>query len=110
MGRTSGSGERRLRDRVAGVASARRDRRLLAGGRAIALDARAQRAAISLEGENGSLRLCIEDDGVGFDPASPGAGIGLAGMRERAAWLGGSFAVDSAPGCGTRVRVEIGKV
>ena len=69
----------------------------------------ARRAAISLEVLDGRLRLCVEDDGRGFDPdlLPPDAGIGLAGMRERAAWLGGVFTVASAPGRGTRVQVEV---
>lgn len=55
----------------------------------------------------------IEDDGSGFDvtTARPdGAslrGIGLLGMRERAELLGGRLTIDSAPGEGTRVKVEI---
>ena len=75
----------------------------------VARHARARRAAITLAHEGGRLRLCVEDDGVGFDPARlpDHAGIGLAGMRERAAWLEGSFRVESAPGTGTRVLVEL---
>jgi len=55
----------------------------------------------------------IEDDGIGFDPAtvqpddSTLRGIGLLGMRERTELLGGRLAVDSAPGLGTRVRIDV---
>jgi signal transduction histidine kinase len=55
----------------------------------------------------------IEDDGNGFDPASvhPDAeslrGVGLLGMRERAELLGGRLTIESAPGEGTRIKVEI---
>ncbi len=68
----------------------------------------ARRATIFVRQLPGSLLLEIVDDGKGFDPASarPG-GIGLIGMRERATWLGGAFRVESAPGQGTRVSVEL---
>ena len=46
------------------------------------------------------------DDGAGFTPR-PAAGLGLASMRQRAAWLGGRLLLDSAPGRGTRLLVEI---
>lgn len=51
-----------------------------------------------------SVVLALADDGAGFDPASAAAGgHGLANMRARAAALGGSLDIDSAPGKGTRV-------
>ena len=55
----------------------------------------------------------LEDDGLGFDPAAVRRdddtlrGIGLLGMRERAELLGGRLTIESAPGQGTRVRVEV---
>jgi signal transduction histidine kinase len=53
----------------------------------------------------------IEDDGRGFDPARPapteGTGLGLAGMRERVTLLGGTLAVESAPGEGTRLCASV---
>jgi signal transduction histidine kinase len=67
---------------------------------------------VSLEAENGSVQLRINDDGVGFDPAvaakllSEGH-FGLAGMRERVEMVGGHLSVDSAPGKGTSVAVEM---
>jgi signal transduction histidine kinase len=53
------------------------------------------------------LALLVRDMGVGFDPASLGEseGLGLAGIREQAEILGGSFAIRSAPGEGTELRV-----
>lgn len=69
---------------------------------------RAQSLAVQLVvGE--SLALVVEDDGVGFDPEAAGnaPGLGLQGMTERASALGGSFSVESGPGQGTRVRLEI---
>jgi signal transduction histidine kinase len=75
--------------------------------------ARARRLVISGALALGRVDLTIEDDGLGFDPATsldPGAleaqgHFGLAGMRERAALLGGRIAFDSAPGRGARVRL-----
>jgi len=54
------------------------------------------------------VRLRIEDDGKGFDPAAvPDGHLGLAGMRARSDRLGASFAVDSGPGAGTRIEVLV---
>ncbi len=44
------------------------------------------------------VRAVVEDDGTGFDPARPSAGLGLGGMRERAALYGGAVRVTSRPG------------
>ncbi len=61
----------------------------------------------------GSLRLDIEDDGVGFDMVSvtlspdSGRGLGLLGMQERVDLLGGQFQLDSAPGFGTRIHITV---
>jgi signal transduction histidine kinase len=55
----------------------------------------------------------IEDDGVGFEPASvtqpreSGEGLGLLGMRERVALLGGRLDIESESGRGTRVVAEL---
>jgi signal transduction histidine kinase len=56
-----------------------------------------------------AIELEVEDDGRGFDPfeMSAGAGFGLLSMRERAAELGADLTLESAPGCGTRVRVAL---
>lgn len=58
---------------------------------------------------DGRLTVTVSDDGCGFDRAAvQDAGIGLAGMEERARLLGGQLAIESAPGAGTRVRLSIG--
>jgi signal transduction histidine kinase len=72
----------------------------------------ASRVTVSLAAENGSVRLRINDDGVGFDPVVGsrllGEGhFGLAGMRERVEMVGGHLSIDSAPGHGTTVDVEM---
>jgi signal transduction histidine kinase len=55
-------------------------------------------------------RVCVEvqDWGVGFDPQRIESGrYGLQGLRERARLFGGTAAIDTAPGRGTLVRVEL---
>jgi signal transduction histidine kinase len=75
--------------------------------------ARAGNMTVTLHTTPDFSRLTIADDGCGFDPTSwrspkPGHGWGLMIMRERAAAIGAAFAVDSAPGRGTRVIVTLG--
>lgn len=72
----------------------------------VARHAQAKRVRVKLAQRDARTILEIDDDGRGFAPGEH-AGIGLAGMRERATWLGGTFAVTSSPGAGTRVRVEL---
>ncbi|HEV7842721.1 MAG TPA: sensor histidine kinase, partial [Pyrinomonadaceae bacterium] len=61
-----------------------------------------------LERRNEHAILIIEDNGRGFDPkqtaaSSSGRGMGLAGMRERAALIGGTVEIESAPGASTTI-------
>ncbi|MDB6036586.1 MAG: signal transduction histidine kinase, partial [Verrucomicrobiales bacterium] len=71
--------------------------------------AHATRVEIILETENDTLRLLVQDNGIGFnavqmrDPHS----LGLLGMRERALLLGGRFEISGIPGKGTRVSVTM---
>lgn len=70
----------------------------------------ARKIEVRLVNEGGGLRLTIADDGVGFDPDEVGAsaeGLGLAGMRERMDFLGGTMEIESAPGCGARISVRL---
>ena len=63
---------------------------------------------VSLRGAADHLSLRIEDDGVGFDvQGSLGKGLGLISMRERLEAFGGTVDIQSAPGAGTRVLVEV---
>jgi signal transduction histidine kinase len=65
---------------------------------------------VRLGAQDGRLALEVGDDGVGFDPSAPdlrSRRLGLTSMEERAAALGGSLVVDSTPGDGTRVRLEL---
>lgn len=57
--------------------------------------------------DNGTLALVIADNGCGFAAEARTPGHGLVNMRARAAALGGEFAVESAPGKGTRVLVTL---
>lgn len=53
------------------------------------------------------VRLEVEDDGVGFDSTRPLPGLGLRGIRERVASLGGGFELTARPGAGVSLRVQI---
>ncbi|HEX8360553.1 MAG TPA: sensor histidine kinase [Longimicrobium sp.] len=66
-------------------------------------------ALVRIEREPEQLVVCVEDDGRGFDVARVrnAGGLGLFGMSERAAYLGGRVDIRSTPGGGTRVRAEI---
>jgi signal transduction histidine kinase len=50
-----------------------------------------------------ALRVCVRDDGSGFDPEAPSMGFGLPGMRERAELAGGRLDLSSVPGGGTTI-------
>jgi signal transduction histidine kinase len=56
-----------------------------------------------------AIRLSVEDNGTGFDPATVRreSGLGLIGIRERVLDLGGTFELDTAPGRGTRLAVVL---
>ena len=59
-------------------------------------------------GRPARVRLRVEDDGAGFDPAAvPSGRFGLVGMSERARLLGGTLRLESSPGGGTVVDVTI---
>jgi signal transduction histidine kinase len=70
----------------------------------------AGRITISLDTRGEAVRLVVADDGAGFDlPATRRSSrrLGLTSMRERAEALGGVLHVDTAPGEGTRVSLEV---
>jgi signal transduction histidine kinase len=77
----------------------------------IAKHARATSCRVHLMRTAEMLRITIEDDGAGFDTSlvrSPDRrGLGLIGIRERAAHLKGSVTIDSSPAFGTRLVVEL---
>lgn len=73
--------------------------------------AQARQVTLHLARHNGTIELSISDDGQGFDPehVTPTAtsGFGLTGMSERARLLGGTLTVESAPGNGTCISVQL---
>jgi len=65
------------------------------------------RVGLALSEQDGMLRIEVQDDGDGFDPAVASEGIGIIGMRERAYAAGGSIHVHSTPGEGTLVAIAL---
>jgi signal transduction histidine kinase len=78
----------------------------------VAKHARATTCRVYLQRLPHTILITVEDNGAGFDAAASGAqapraGIGLVGIRERAAQLRGTVRLESAPGKGTRLTVEL---
>jgi signal transduction histidine kinase len=72
--------------------------------------AQATSIRVRLDEHDDELTLRVEDDGVGFDPDAPALRsrrLGLTSMEERARALGGALAIDSGPGRGTAVVLEV---
>jgi signal transduction histidine kinase len=68
----------------------------------------AGRVALTLSFLEDAVALDVRDDGRGFDPARPTAGgAGLKGMRERVGALGGTLHLESSPGGGATLAVEL---
>jgi len=69
----------------------------------------ARRAGVILQRRMDQVIAIVEDDGMGFDivAAAESGRLGLAGMQERAESLGGSLTIESSPGKGTTVFVEL---
>jgi signal transduction histidine kinase len=70
--------------------------------------ARAGSVSITLGRQRNAVTVVVEDDGVGFEPARTREdGLGLIGMRERVALVGGRLTIESRPGAGTTFVVEV---
>ena len=73
--------------------------------------AKATTATVSLARRNGTLLLTVADDGIGFNTGSRSRSdfprFGLSTMRERAESIGAKLEIESTPGSGTTVRVEV---
>ncbi len=73
--------------------------------------AEARQTSVLLIRYDGVVSLLVEDDGGGFELSSVGEGeassLGLMGMKERAGLIGGDFTIESQPGKGTVVRINI---
>ena len=69
---------------------------------------RSKKVNVGLVQRGDRLRIVIRDRGAGFDPRSVAEGrFGLEGIRERARLLGGGSLIESAPGKGTRIIVDL---
>ena len=79
----------------------------------IARHAQAQNVRVLIETDNGLIKAVVEDDGIGFNPEGAfsrresDSGIGLLGIRERVASIGGYVDITSDHGHGTKLSVEI---
>lgn len=73
----------------------------------IAKHAGATQVTVSVRGHDHVVSLNVEDDGRGFEVSGPALGLGLVSMRERAELVGGSLRVESTPGQGTTLVVEV---
>ena len=72
--------------------------------------AEANELRLRLAATDGRIELTVSDDGVGFDPTAPAVRsrrLGLTSMEERARALGGKLTIESTPGSGTTVRLEV---
>jgi signal transduction histidine kinase len=72
--------------------------------------AAASRVTVTLSYLDDAVTLDVADDGVGFEQATAataGGGLGLGAMRERVEGLGGHLVIESAPGEGTTIAVEV---
>jgi signal transduction histidine kinase len=71
---------------------------------------RAERVSLRLRRPDGRVVLTVADDGIGFDASGQAQGrhLGLVSMQERAQALGGELRVESEPGRGTTVTLELG--
>ncbi len=69
-------------------------------------------ARLTLGVDDGSVFAEVSDSGKGFDlegSADGRGGLGLLGMRERATMIGGRLTIETAPGEGTRIRIDLPK-
>lgn len=73
--------------------------------------ASAATASVTISGRDGTVRVFIEDDGVGFDAAQrpARAHLGIEGMLERAELVAGTLSITSRPGAGTTVVLEVAR-
>ena len=112
----SGAFEADVEVDVAGNLAEARTQLVLALAQELLLNAAKHAAAshvyLRVRHEAGRIELEVRDNGQGFEPATRTAAvlrghIGLASVAERTEEAGGSFALETAPGAGTRVRIEL---
>jgi signal transduction histidine kinase len=73
----------------------------------VAKHANSTRVDVILERRDGQAVLIIENDGKGFNESDSVLGLGLLGMRERAALVGGTLELESAHDKGTTIFVRV---
>jgi PAS domain S-box-containing protein len=79
----------------------------------VAKHAQSQKATVSIQKDNGHIRICVEDDGVGFTPAlkqvakDESKGFGLFSIKERLDHLGGNMEIVSKAGLGTQATLIV---
>jgi signal transduction histidine kinase len=75
--------------------------------------AEAHKVKVSVHKVDGSIKVCVEDDGIGFDPeearyrAARTGNFGLFSIREQLEYLGNSIDIESEPGSGTRITITV---
>ncbi len=73
--------------------------------------AQAKKIKVTLRTVHNQIQICVEDDGIGFDPVErlsmleKSGKFGLFGVREELQHLGGHLEIESAPGCGCKVTI-----
>jgi signal transduction histidine kinase len=67
----------------------------------------ARRVEVDLCRSRDKMRLSVADNGRGFDWTSVREGVGLSAMRERVRSVSGRLEIDTGPGIGTRVNIEV---
>ena len=75
--------------------------------RPLPVDAEMTLLRVGQEAVTNAVRLEVTDNGHGFDPRDPGAGMGLRGMRERAVGVGAELIIHTEPDHGTQVIVTV---
>jgi signal transduction histidine kinase len=99
--------ESRLRERLPGDVETALYRIVQEALTNIVKHAQANSVSIVLARQGGMVTALIEDDGRGFSRDGGGEGLGLLGMGERLALLGGKLKVESSPGAGTTIVAEV---
>lgn len=73
----------------------------------VARHANANRVWVELAAEGGELSLTVQDNGIGFDGTVKNDGIGIIGLQERMALVGGNLFINSAAGRGTIISARV---
>jgi signal transduction histidine kinase len=93
-------GEREFLDEATRITLFRALREILVN---VAKHAETENADVRFAWRDRRIEITVEDDGVGFDAATPTSGYGLFSVRERLNRLGGSIEIESSPGEGARI-------